>query len=103
MAKIAVIGTGISGLGSAFLLHPHHDITVYEKAPRIGGHSRTMTVDYDGTPIAVHSGFSFFNKPNYPTPPGLFAHLGVPTHTSDMTFSASIRDGWLEWGAKDTN
>ena len=103
MAKIAIVGSGISGLGAAFLLHSRHEITVYEKAPRIGGHSRTITVDYDGTPIAVDTGFIVFNKPNYPNLTGLFAHLGVPTHKSDMTFSASIRDGWLEWGAKDAN
>jgi len=101
MARIAIIGTGISGLGAAFLLHPRHDITVYEKAPRIGGHSRTVTVDYDGRAIPVDTGFIVFNRPNYPHLAGLFRHLGVPVHESDMTFSASIRDGWLEWGARD--
>ncbi|HEX4270819.1 MAG TPA: FAD-dependent oxidoreductase [Rhizomicrobium sp.] len=101
MAKIAVVGTGIAGLGSAFLLNPDHEITVYEKAPRIGGHSRTVTVDYDGRAIPVDTGFIVFNRPNYPHLSGLFAHLNVPTHASDMTFAASIRDGWLEWGAKD--
>ena len=101
MAKIAIVGTGISGLGAARLLHPDHDITVYEKAPRIGGHSRTLTVDYDGHAIPVDTGFIVFNRPNYPHLTGLFAHLGVPVHESDMTFAASIGDGWLEWGAKD--
>jgi predicted NAD/FAD-binding protein len=101
MARIAIIGTGIAGMGSAFLLHPRHDITVYEKSPRIGGHSRTVTIDYDGQPIAVDTGFIVFNRPNYPNLCGLFAHLGVPSHASDMTFAASIRDGWLEWGARD--
>ena len=103
MAKIAVIGTGISGLGSAFLLNPDHEITVYEKAPRIGGHSRTVTVDYDGRTIPVDTGFIVFNRPNYPNLTGMFEHLGVPSHASDMTFAASIRDGWLEWGARDLN
>ena len=56
MARIAVVGTGISGLGAAFLLNPDHDITVYEKSARIGGHSRTVTVDYDGTAIPVDGG-----------------------------------------------
>ena len=102
MRKIAIVGTGISGLGSAFLLHPDHEVTVYEKASRIGGHSRTVTVDYDGTAIAVDTGFIVFNRPNYPNLSGLFAHLGVATHASDMTFAASIRDGWLEWGAAST-
>jgi uncharacterized protein len=101
VAKIAIVGTGISGLGSAYLLHPGHEITVYEKAPGIGGHSRTVTVDYDGSAIAVDTGFIVFNRPNYPNLSGLFAHLKVPTHASDMSFAASIRDGWLEWGARD--
>jgi predicted NAD/FAD-binding protein len=103
MSKIAILGTGISGLGSAFLLNPDHEITVYEKAARIGGHSRTITVDYDGARIPVDTGFIVFNRPNYPNLSGLFAHLNVPTHASDMTFAASIRDGWLEWGAQDLN
>ena len=103
MAKIAVIGSGISGLGSAFLLGKDHEITVYEKAPRGGGHARTVTVDYDGEQIAVDTGFIVFNRPNYPNLTGLFSHLGVPSHASDMTFAASIRNGWLEWGASDLN
>lgn len=103
MTRIAIIGTGISGLGSAFLLNPQHEITVYEKEPRIGGHSRTVTVDYDGRAIPVDTGFIVFNRPNYPNLTGLFTHLGVPSHASDMTFAASIRDGWLEWGAADLN
>ena len=103
MARIAIIGTGISGLGAAHLLHPDHEITVYEKASRIGGHSRTVTVDYDGKAIPVDTGFIVFNRRNYPHLTGLFAELGVPTHKSDMTFAASIRDGWLEWGAQDLN
>jgi predicted NAD/FAD-binding protein len=103
MARIAIIGTGISGLGAAHLLHPDHDITVYEKAGRIGGHSRTVTVDYDGQSIPVDTGFIVFNHRNYPNLTGLFAGLDVPTHKSDMTFAASIRDGWLEWGAQDLN
>ena len=45
MAKIAIVGTGISGLGSAYLLNPDHEITLYEKAARVGGHSRTVTLD----------------------------------------------------------
>lgn len=103
MAKIAIIGTGISGLGAAYLLDRKHEITVYEKAARIGGHSRTVTVDYDGQAIAVDTGFIVFNEKNYPHLSAMFRHLRVPVHKSDMTFAASIRDGWLEWGAKDLN
>ncbi|HEX4105647.1 MAG TPA: FAD-dependent oxidoreductase [Rhizomicrobium sp.] len=103
MARFAVVGTGISGLGAAHLLHPSHEITVYEKAPRIGGHTRTLTVDYERCPIPVDTGFIVFNRPNYPHLTGLFAHLDVPVHKSDMSFAASIGGGWLEWGAKDLN
>ncbi len=103
MAKIAIIGTGISGLGAAYLLARRYEVTVYEKASRIGGHSRTVTVDYDGKAIAVDTGFIVFNEANYPQLSAMFRHLNVPVHKSDMTFAASIRDGWLEWGAKDAN
>ncbi len=101
MAKIAIVGTGISGLGAAYLLNPHHEITVYEKADRIGGHSRTLTVDYQGKKIPVDTGFIVFNPNNYPHLSAMFRHLGVKVHKSDMTFSATIDDGWLEWGAKN--
>ena len=103
MAKIAIIGTGISGLGAAYLLNRRHDIAVYEKSGRIGGHTRTVTVDYDGNKIPVDTGFIVFNQKNYPELSAMFRHLDVPVQKSDMTFAASIRDGWLEWGAKDAN
>jgi hypothetical protein len=101
MAKIAIIGSGISGLGAAYLLNRRHDITVYEKEDRPGGHARTVTVDYGGREIPVDTGFIVYNEPNYPHLSALFRHLGVPTQKSYMSFAASIRDGWLEWGAKD--
>lgn len=103
MTRTAIVGTGILGLGSAYLLHPEHDITVYEKADRVGGHSRAVTVDYDGVKIPVDTGFIVFNPRNYPHLTSLFARLGVTRHGSDMTFGASIRDGWLEWGASSIN
>ncbi len=103
MAKIAIIGTGISGLGAAYLLNRKHDITVYEKSSRIGGHTRTLTIDYDGTKLAVDTGFIVFNEKNYPELTSMFRHLNVPVQKSDMTFAASIREGWLEWGARNTN
>lgn len=100
MAKIAIVGTGISGLGAAYLLNPDHEITVYESAARVGGHSRTVTVDYDGQSIPVDTGFIVFNRLNYPNLTGLFETLGVATHESNMSFAATIRQGWLEWGAR---
>jgi predicted NAD/FAD-binding protein len=78
MARIAIIGTGISGLGAAYILNRRHDITVYEKQDRIGGHSRTVTVDYDGVRLPVDTGFIVFNEKNYPELTAMFRHLNVP-------------------------
>ena len=100
MAKIAVIGTGISGLAAAYLLHAHHDITVYEKADRPGGHSRTLTVRHGDRDIAVDTGFIVFNEANYPNLTALFHHLGVRAKDSDMSFGLTVDNGRLEWGAK---
>jgi predicted NAD/FAD-binding protein len=103
MARIAIIGTGISGLSAAWLLHGRHDITVYEKAARIGGHSRTLQVRYGERDIAVDTGFIVFNERNYPNLTALFARLGVATKDSEMTFGLSVDGGRLEWGAKSLN
>ena len=98
--KIAIIGSGISGLGLASLLHPYHDITIYEKNAYIGGHSRTIdAVTQDGT-VAVDTGFIVFNKRNYPLLTRLFDHLRVPYVESDMSFGASINGGWLEYATQ---
>lgn len=96
--KIAIIGSGISGLGTAYLLNPHHDITVYEKNNYIGGHSRTLTVNTPDGEIPVDTGFIVFNYRNYPLLTGLFNHLNVPVAKSDMSFGVSINNGWFEYG-----
>jgi predicted NAD/FAD-binding protein len=103
MASIAIIGTGISGMGMAHLLHPKHAITVYEKSAETGGHTRTRIVDYGGTKIPVDTGFIVFNERNYPNLVGLFKQLNVATHKSSMTFAATVDDGRFEWCARDLN
>lgn len=103
MARIAIIGTGISGLSAAHHLHPHHEIVVYEKERRIGGHSRTLTVRHGDREIPVDTGFIVFNERNYPNMTPLFRKLGVAVEKSDMTFALTVRDGWLEWGAENAN
>ena len=99
--KIAIIGSGISGLGAAYLLNHHHDMTVYEKNAYIGGHSRTITPIIDGTPVDVDTGFIVFNDWNYPNLIGLFNRLDVPYVKSDMSFGVSIHKGWLEYSSDD--
>lgn len=97
--RIAIIGSGIAGLGAAYLLHPHHEIMVFEKNLSLGGHARTVDVVVDQTDVAVDTGFIVFNKRNYPHLTGLFDHLKVPYAKSDMSFGASIDNGWLEYGS----
>jgi len=101
MKKIAVIGTGISGLSAAYFLNRAHDVTVYEKQTRPGGHSRTIDVDYGDRTISVDTGFIVFNRRNYPNLTALFRILDVPVKNSDMSFALTVADGWLEWGAKN--
>ena len=101
--KIAIIGTGISGLGAAYLLNPDHEITLFEKNDYAGGHSRTISVaaGYDGQDIPVDTGFIVFNDWNYPNLIGLFKDLNVPFEKSDMSFGVSIRNGWLEYSSSN--
>lgn len=101
--NIAIIGTGISGMGAAYLLHPQHRITVYEQNNYIGGHTRTRDIDYDGRHLSVDTGFIVFNDRNYPHLTALFNRLGVPVEKSDMSFAISVENGAFEWGAKTLN
>lgn len=97
--KIAIIGSGISGLGAAHLLAPNHDITIFEKNAYIGGHSRTIDVATGNAATPVDTGFIVFNDRNYPNLLGLFEQLGVPYEKSDMSFGVSIEEGWLEYSS----
>jgi len=101
--KIAVIGTGISGLSAAWLLAQRHEVTVYEKDAHIGGHSNTVDVelpDHPGGPIAVDTGFIVYNPPSYPNLTQLFDRLDVPTADTDMSFSISLDGGRFEYASK---
>lgn len=95
--KIAVVGSGISGLSAAWALGRSHDVTLYEKRTRAGGHSATVDVDYDGVRVPVDTGFIVFNRTNYPLLTRLFAQLGVETQTTSMSFSVSLDHGRFEW------
>ena len=97
--RLAIIGTGIAGNTAAYCLSHNsaNQITVYEKEARIGGHSATVDIDHGGTKIAVDTGFIVYNELNYPELTGLFAHLGVKTEESDMSFGVSANQGGYEW------
>ena len=95
--KIAVVGSGITGSAAAWALHTVHDVTVYEKDVRAGGHTATVDIDYLGKPISVDTGFIVYNEATYPNLTALFAELDVKTHESNMSFSLSLDQGKLEW------
>src|SRR5512135_1906464 len=95
--RIAVIGTGIAGNAAAWTLSKRYAVTVYERQARSGGHSHTVSVDYDGTRIAVDIGFIVYNELNYPDLTALFGHLGVGTRESWMSFAVSAGAGRFEW------
>lgn len=98
MKRIAIIGSGISGLGAAYALKDVADVNVYEADSRAGGHAHTMDVDYNGTPLSVDVGFIVYNGLNYPNLIGFFDALGVETEASDMSFAVSNPDGY-EWAS----
>ncbi|MFZ0847003.1 MAG: NAD(P)/FAD-dependent oxidoreductase [Pseudolabrys sp.] len=95
--KIAVVGTGISGMAAAWLLSNRHDITVYERADRIGGHSNTVNARTPYGLVPVDTGFIVYNEQTYPNLTALFEHLRVPTEASEMSLAVSLDDSGLEY------
>lgn len=95
--RIAVIGSGIAGMGAALSLSEDHDVRLFEKAARFGGHSNTVDARFGDRAIPVDTGFIVYNARNYPNFCGLLAHLGAPAGWSDMSFGFSLDDGRMEW------
>ncbi|MEZ6210246.1 MAG: FAD-dependent oxidoreductase [Phycisphaerales bacterium] len=94
--NIAVIGAGISGLVCTYLLSRDHNVTLFEREPRLGGHTHTVTIAHEGRQVAVDTGFIVFNRRNYPQFCKLLERLGVPTRPTTMSFS--VRDESFEFG-----
>lgn len=101
--RVAVIGTGIAGNAAAWTLSQRYPVTVYDRETRPGGHSHTVSIDYDGTPIAVDTGFIVYNELNYPGLTALFDHLGVETVESCMSFAVTADGGSFEWKGGGAN
>ena len=95
--KIAVIGSGVAGLGAAWALQGLHELVVYEADDRLGGHANTVTIDYAGKAIDVDTGFIVYNEENYPNLRGLFGALDVETRLTDMSFACA--GGGVEWSS----
>ena len=100
--RIAIIGSGISGLTAAHHLHPRHDVTVFEADDRVGGHANTVPVHLDDGTWNVDTGFIVFNHRNYPVFTQLLEELGVATQPSDMSLAITDERNGLEWGTNLT-
>jgi len=95
--RVAVVGSGISGLAAAWLLRDRYQVTLFEADQRPGGHTHTIEVELEGTHAPVDTGFLVFNRKTYPNLCGLFETVGIEAVASEMTFSVSLRDPDLEW------
>ena len=95
--NIAVIGSGISGLSAAWLLDKAHNVTLFEKNDRLGGHTNTFEMDINGNTVPVDTGFICFNSVCYPNLIAFFDHLSVPQHETSMSFAASLNGGAYEY------
>jgi len=101
--KIAILGSGIAGMACARLLHEKHDITLFEKDDRIGGHSNTVMVREGERELPVDTGFMVYNEVTYPLLTRLFADLGVPTKPTSMSFSVRHHGIDLEFNGGSVN
>ena len=95
--KIAVIGSGISGLSSAYFLSKKYKVDLYEKEDHFGGHSFTYEIKEDDKIVPVDLGFIVFNEVTYPNLVNFFNELKVPYEKSDMSFSVSIKNSNVEY------
>ncbi|HZQ84115.1 MAG TPA: FAD-dependent oxidoreductase [Acidimicrobiales bacterium] len=95
--RIAIVGSGVSGLVCAHMLDPHHQVTLFEAGERPGGHTNTVEVEVGGALHRVDTGFIVYNERTYPAFSSLLTHLGVATNASEMSFSVTDERTGLEW------
>jgi predicted NAD/FAD-binding protein len=103
MHKTAIIGTGIAGMGCGHFLQQQTDLTFYEQNNYIGGHTNTVTVNEDGKPVYIDTGFMVFNYKTYPNLCRLFAEIGAPVKKTDMSFSVQHIPSNLEYSGSSIN
>lgn len=99
--RIAVVGAGISGLASAWLLSRRYEVTLYEGGRYLGGHTNTVDVNLEGKSHPVDTGFLVFNEKTYPNLIALFALLGVDSVETEMSFAVSLENPDLEWAGSN--
>ena len=101
--RIAIIGSGIAGMTSAYLLSEDHEVVVYEANDYIGGHTNTVDVSLNGQQYAVDTGFIVFNEKTYPNFIKLMNRLGVGWQDSVMSFSVQCEKTGLEFSPTTLN
>ena len=101
--KIAVVGTGIAGNVAAYKLRDYHDVTVFEAAGYVGGHTNTVDVEDSGRKIPIDTGFIVFNDRTYPNFVQLLEEIGQQSQPSEMSFSVRSEDGRLEYNGAGLN
>ena len=97
MERLAIIGSGIAGLGCAHFLKEHYDLTIFEAGEHVGGHANTVDVDDGGEAKPVDTGFMVYNEVTYPLLTRLFSELAVDTRETSMSFSVQHRPSGIEW------
>lgn len=101
--RIAVIGSGISGLVSAYLLSEHHEVSLFEANDYLGGHTNTVSVDIDDEHYAIDTGFIVFNRKTYPNFCQLLEKLNIPIQLSEMSFSYRSMSSGFEYNGHSLN
>lgn len=103
MQTLAIIGSGIAGMGCAHKLQHRYDITLFEELDYIGGHTNTITLEENGKPIYLDSGFMVFNYQTYPNLTEMFAEIEAPVVKTDMSFSVQFLPKKLEYSGSGLN
>ncbi|MUH72467.1 NAD(P)/FAD-dependent oxidoreductase [Psychrosphaera haliotis] len=103
MKKVAIIGSGISGLTSAYLLNKHHNVQVFEINDYIGGHTATIDFELDEKPYSIDTGFIVFNDKTYPNFLKLLSQIGIQKQPTEMSFSVTNPATGLEYNGNNLN
>lgn len=103
MERLAIVGTGIAGMGCGHLLHKKYDVTLFDKNDYIGGHTNTISVDEDGKPVHMDTGFMVFNYQTYPHLTKMFAEIDAPVKKTSMSFSVQHVPSGLEYCGSGLN